>query len=295
MILIDGKVVDFKQFPNKETLLDHNKLDVVYGWNPQRISFKYEDDSDLVKLTILRDYLNSIGEDCEELLIYYMPYSRMDRSEGGSPFTLKTIASMINRLGFKDVIVVEPHSDVTCAVLDNSRPSYINYQLISPVKVAVGFDDNIDYIVFPDAGAQKRYSKMSVKKPLVGFKHRDFTTGKIESLEVVGKIDKFSPRPPKAIIVDDMSSFGGTFVHTAKALREQGIEEVYLLVAHAENSIFHGKFKDDPDNKEELVKTLFAYVDGVFTTDTLLTEHKDSWYTANLNHKLTVYEIEKLV
>lgn len=278
MILIDGKVVDFKQFPNKETLLDHNKLDVVYGWNPQRISFKYEDDSDLVKLTILRDYLNSIGEDCEELLIYYMPYSRMDRSEGGSPFTLKTIASMINRLGFKDVIVVEPHSDVTCAVLDNSRPSYINYQLIQPVMTAVGFNPEYDYVVFPDAGAQKRYNRFTHKNQLVGFKHRDFVTGEIKSLDIVGN---FNGMGKKAIIVDDLSSYGGTFVATATALRQRGIEEVYLLVAHSENSIFKGK--------------LFDHVDKVFTTDTLLTEHKENWHTAIHDKQLVVYEIEKLV
>lgn len=122
---------------------------------------------------------------------------------------------------------------------------------------------------------------MHVKKPLVGFKHRNFETGKIESLEIVGQVDKITPRPAKAIIVDDLSSYGGTFVATADALREQGISEVYLLVAHAENSIFKGK--------------LFEHVDKVFTTDSILTNHKDNWYTKLHSRKLEVFEIEKLI
>lgn len=281
MIKIDGKEVEFKTFPNNETLFNHKSLDAVHGWIPQQVQFKYEDDRDLIKLAMLKDYLDTLKVKSAELVIYYMPYSRMDRSENGSPFTLKTVANFINRLNFPVVTVVEPHSDVTCALLDNSNPYYINYNLISAVKTKVEFDDNIDYIVFPDAGAQKRYSSMHVKKPLVGFKHRNFETGKIESLEIVGQVDKITPRPAKAIIVDDLSSYGGTFVATADALREQGISEVYLLVAHAENSIFKGK--------------LFEHVDKVFTTDSILTNHKDNWYTKLHSRKLEVFEIEKLI
>jgi ribose-phosphate pyrophosphokinase len=280
MIKIDGKEVEFKTFPNNETLFNHNSLDAVHGWIPQQVQFKYESDWDLIKLAMLKDYLDTLNVKSADLVIYYMPYSRMDRSENGSPFTLKTIANFINRLNFPVVTVVEPHSDVTCALLDNSNPYYINYNLISAVKTKVGFDDNIDYIVFPDAGAQKRYSKMPVKKPLVGFKHRNFETGKIESLEIVGQVDKVSPRPAKAIIVDDLSSYGGTFVATADALREQGISEVYLLVAHAENSIFKGK--------------LFEHVDKVFTTDSILTD-QGKVYTSIYREQLEVFEIEKLI
>lgn len=280
MISIDGKVVDFKHFPNKEILFNHESLEALRGWVPQRVTFKWEDDSDIVRLTILKDYLDSIGVEPDELLITYMPYSRMDRSENGSPFTLKSVAKLINRLNFKEVYVVEPHSDVTCAVLDNASPVYINPGLLSVVKKAVDFQDKFDYIVFPDAGAQKRYAKsITTGHQLVGFKNRDFTTGEIKSLDIVGNM--LVGAISKAIIVDDLSSYGGTFVKTAKALREKGVEEVFLLVAHAENSIFKGE--------------LFDHVDGVFTTDSLLTDHKDNWNTAKFKGKLTVFDIEDIL
>ena len=280
MISIDGKVVDFSKFPNGETLFNHNSLDALEGYIPQRVFFKWEDDSDFVKLTILKDYMDSIGVEPEELLIAYMPYSRMDRSENGSPFTLKSVAKLINRLNFKDVYVIEPHSDVTCAVLDNASPVYINPMLLRKVKQAVDFQEKFDYIVFPDAGAQKRYAKsITARNQLVGFKHRDFETSEIKSLEIVGNIVEGAIS--KAIIADDLSSYGGTFIKTANALRVKGIEEVFLLVAHAENSIFK--------------KELFNHVDGVFTTDTLLTEHKDNWTTAKFKNKLTVFNIEEII
>lgn len=283
MISIDGKVVDFTQFPNKEILFNHEGLEAVRGWVPQQVVFKWEDDSDFVKLTILKDYLDSIGVEPDELLITYMPYSRMDRSENGSPFTLKSVAKLINRLNFREVYVVEPHSDVTCAVLDNASPIYVNPDLLAVVKRAIGFQEQFDYIVFPDAGAQKRYAKsITVGNQLVGFKNRDFATGQIKSLDIVGSIHAVSlGDTSKAIIVDDLSSYGGTFIRTAKALRDKGVEEVFLLVAHAENSIFKGE--------------LFDHIDMVFTTDSLLTDHKGNPYTAKFKNKLVVFDIEDIL
>lgn len=280
MILLNGEVVHIDSFPNGESNLDGEGL--ASSINPHRknqISFKYHTDSDLFKLMIVKNYLDTfkVAGDVE-LVVYYMPYSRMDRSENGSPFTLKYVANFINMLNFSKVLIVEPHSDVTTALVDRSEAVYINKELINLVKKAVGFDDEHDYIVFPDAGAQKRYTgKINAKNQLVGFKHRDFKTGKIESLEIVGTVH--SQHLGKAIIVDDLSSYGGTFVATAESLRDYGIEEVFLLVGHAENSIFKGK--------------LFDHVDHVFTTDTILTEHGSDWtLPKDVKSKLTVYPIE---
>jgi ribose-phosphate pyrophosphokinase len=199
----------------------------------------------------------------------------MDRSEGGSPFTLKHVANFINRLQFRKVLVIEPHSDVTCALLDRSEAKYINYELLHKVIGLTEFDVEHDYIVFPDSGASKRYSKMTGYRTLVGHKKRDFATGEIKGLDIIGD---FNGTGKKAIIVDDLSSYGGTFVHTSKALRIKGIEEVCLLVAHAENSIFK--------------RDLFDHVDAVFTTDSILTGYE---YWIRRNRPLRVYKLEEIL
>lgn len=63
-----------------------------------------------------------------------------------------------------------------------------------------------------------------------------------------------------AIIVDDLCSKGGTFVTTAKALKEKGINEISLVVTHCANTIFNG----------ELLTT--NYIEQIITTDSILTK-----------------------
>jgi ribose-phosphate pyrophosphokinase len=201
----------------------------------------------------------------------------MDRSEDGSPFTLKYVANFINNLKFDYVEIVEPHSDVTCALVDRSLPRYINYQLIGRVIEEVGFNPQNDYIVFPDAGAQKRYT-MRFPNVLVGNKKRDFTTGNILGLDIVGDINNVGT---KAIIVDDLTSKGTTFVKTAEKLIDLGMEEIYLLVAHAENTMFKGELFD-------------GLIDKIFTTDSHVTEH-GFWSSRRFQDKLKIYDIEEVL
>lgn len=273
MIKLNSKVVDFTVFPNGETKLDNTDLS-IHRYN--EILFKYENDGDLIKLMFLKKYLDS-SKAIVELIITYMPYSRMDRTENDSPFTLKYVAEFINGLNFNTVTLIEPHSDVSTALIDNCIAKYINFELLPMVMEKVSFDIEQDYIMFPDSGASKRYSKMKFKNVIIGNKERDFQTGEIKGLTLHSS---FEGSGGKVIICDDLSSYGGTFVKSAEALREKGFEDIYLLVAHAENSIFKGK--------------LFENVDKVFTTDSMLTE-QSHWENLKFEKQLKIYEIEEVL
>jgi ribose-phosphate pyrophosphokinase len=277
MILVNGQEVKFETFPNGETRLVADSLND--GWIIKRLSFKYENDSDLIKLMLLKNYLDAIRKNVIEFVIYYMPYSRMDRSENGSPFTLKYIANFINSLNFLNVTVIEPHSDVTTALLNNVKARYINFELLPLVMKEIGFDKESDFIVFPDTTSNKRYGKVKIPNQLTGIKHRNFETGKIESLELAGEVNN---EGFKALLIDDLCSYGGTFLLTAEKLRELGASEIYLLVGHCEDSIFKGSiFQSDLINK-------------VFTTNTILTK-QDYWSNAKYKDRLKVYDIEWLL
>lgn len=274
MIKLNGKVVIFEKFPNGETRLVESEIkNSLHSSN--NVSFKYESDADLIQLLILKKYLDSLKYS-SNLTIKYMPYSRMDRQENESAFTLKYITEFINSLNFLKVKIIEPHSDVSVALLDNVEAHYINFDLLPRVLDAVEFNYEKDYIMFPDAGASKRYSKMKVKNVVIGNKNRDFQTGEIKGLELQGN---FEAGGNKAVIVDDLSSYGGTFVRAAEALKERGIEEVYLLVAHAENSVFKGK--------------LFEHINHLFTTDSIITE-ENNWENAKFKNQLTIYKTEEV-
>jgi ribose-phosphate pyrophosphokinase len=62
------------------------------------------------------------------------------------------------------------------------------------------------------------------------------------------------------IIIDDICSRGGTFYHSAKALKEAGAANIYLYVTHCENTIHEGELLNS-----DLIK-------HIYTTDSILTK-----------------------
>lgn len=279
MIYLDGKAVEFGSFPNGETMLkvelERNR---VYS-----VDFKYEGDADLFRLMLLKKYIDQVGAHAL-LRMMYMPYSRMDRTENDSAFTLKYVTQFINSLNFEDVYVLEPHSDVTMAMLERAFPIYVTVEMLDDVLEMIGFDKDKDYLFFPDAGAQKRYSKLKGFKQAVGFKKRDFQTGKIEGLEIVGDIETGA----KVLILDDLCSRGGTFLHSASKLRDIGAGEVYLFVGHAEDSMLEGQML--------LAKHVNAknyLVDKIFTTDSMFSEKAKTYIKDELSDRIHVFNLIK--
>ena len=57
--------------------------------------------------------------------------------------------------------------------------------------------------------------------------------------------------------MDDICSRGGTFTHTAAALKSAGAKGIYLYVTHCENTIFNGSVLTD------------GMITQVFTTDSI--------------------------
>lgn len=110
-------------------------------------------------------------------------------------------------------------------------------------------------LCYPDEGAAKRYSELLPMEYVFCIKHRDWRTGKIERLELT-EPEKVNGR--NILIVDDICSRGGTFTHTAKALKEAGAEEVMLYVTHYENTILKGTVLTD------------GLISRVFATDSIL-------------------------
>lgn len=281
MIKVNAREIEFNRFPNGELNMDVSSFPTPIfnsAGGKTLIDFKYTEDGDLIKLMFVRKYISSVYPLCQVILrIWQMPYQRMDRSEYGSPFSLKYVSEFINNLDFYKVEIVEPHSDVTPALIDNSFSNYINFNLVDDVIEEIGFDEEVDYIMFPDGGAASRYKNMKFKNVLIGHKDRDFKTGGIKKLDIMGDTSNIVGK--SVLICDDLSSYGGTFNFSAKALREKGAKKVYLLVAHAENSIFKGE--------------LFDNIDKVFTTNSMLTEHEDKNNAERYGNQLQVYNVEE--
>ncbi len=238
MIKLNGNELKIEKFPNYETKIkDFEEL--VQSTN--LIELRYWDDNDLFYLWLVKKRLDELSGHVD-LIIQYMPYSRMDRKISGDLFALKYVAEMINYLNFNSVTIVEPHSNITLNLIKNSRAIYSVLGWLNEIKA----NYQIDKVVLPDKGAAKRYD---IKNALVFDKVRDPKTGKI--LEM--KLSKGKVKPgDKLLIIDDLCSKGGTFAWSSQILKDMGAAEVYLAVAHCEETIFKGVLLDSDSPIEKI-------------------------------------------
>lgn len=291
MIKLNGHTVDFGKFPNGESFADIDKKYINVD-QENKIFLKFENDEDIFHLVMLKDFVdeNSLCNPCK-LIMPYVPYSRMDRQEEKRLFTLKTFSRFINNMNFSEVEIMEPHSEVTPALIDRVRVVDKSKELaliamrdvLDLTKGSCWFTPSYEYtdgssefdmclegllyrakihdiyLVYPDGGADKRYSKqIKYKNVIKCSKKRDFNTGNITQLIVNNPEESQSCKV--AIIVDDLSSKGGTFSWCASELRKSlpNLEQVILCVAHCENTIFDGNVLSGTD------------IDKVYTTNSII-------------------------
>ena len=217
------------------------------------IAWHYESDAELFTVACIREYYAT-----QECILYlpYLPSARMDRVKNPEDvFTLKTFAHLINSLMFDKVVCWDVHSNVSLALID--RIENVNPMVwIDEAIQMLGYSKDSLCLFFPDEGAQKRYGEMFPEyKQAFGIKKRNWETGKIEGFMIVGEENI---KDHEVLIIDDICSYGNTFVKAAEALHEAGAAGINLYVTHCEDAIAKGN-----------VFTC-GLIDHVFTTDSLV-------------------------
>ena len=247
MIIVNGHPIhyDARRFPDGSLSV---KLPPFHGIDELNICWHYEGDSELFTLICVRKhYFN------KQAVLYmpYCPHARMDRvKEADDVFTLKYFCEIINSLNFQRVYIFDVHSSVASALLDRVVNLSAEGDINSAISEVSKKEENL-MLFFPDEGAMKRYSSFSKLPYSFGIKKRDWETGKIEGLDIIGP----SVADKNILIIDDICSKGGTFVRAAKALKEAGAKNIYLYVSHCEDTIFRGE--------------VFNYIEKVYTTDSI--------------------------
>ena len=153
------------------------------------------------------------------LVITYLMGMRMDRVMSfNEAFSLKIVAKTINDMHPDAVFVVEPHSDRTLKLINNSTPLMNHF-----AEAAMTEPEHNYMIVFPDAGAKLRYGEaLENKVPMMTcHKKRDPATGKlsgfgIDNPEVLNEY----PECNAFFVIDDLCDGGGTFCGIADQLKE---------------------------------------------------------------------------
>lgn len=176
-----------------------------------------------------------------KLNIPYFLGARSDRKFGdGTSNYLKTvICPIINSQKFSRVTVLDPHSDVLEACLDNYH-KHSNHRLVKSALTAIDNKNDAQEricLVSPDAGAYKKIfdvaKEFGINNIITANKVRDIKTGQIVKTEVPNLPVSITGEELKYVIIDDICDGGRTFIELAKAIKEQRpTAKIYLVVTH---------------------------------------------------------------
>lgn len=221
-----------------------------------------------------------------KLVIGYMPYSRMDRvHEANTAFSLKVIVQLLSEQtsALEEVFVLDPHSPETLTKFKEfgMKAQEIDYSLADEVMEFANVNLDETWIVFPDRGAANRYDYYKYPNVIICEKTRNFATGAIESVKVDTSSNTFITKEmkPNLIVIDDLCSYGGTFVKVLEAIEKHpdiNFDGAWLVVTHAEKAMEKGE--------------ILEKYDKVFCTDSISVPAESKDMTVeNFTEDVTVY------
>jgi ribose-phosphate pyrophosphokinase len=190
------------------------------------------------------------------VIIPYFSYSRQDRKEMPRvPISSSVVAQMIEQAGASRIVTVDIHSEQQQGFVQIPWDNlYGSYALLPEIK-----SKNLDGLVVasPDKGGLLRatgYAKLlGAAGVALVYKQRDVTlNNKSEALAMIGEV-----KDKNVILVDDMLDTGGTIVHAANYLKNEGAKSIRVAVTHG---LFSG---DAMKNIND------SAIDEVIITDTI--------------------------
>lgn len=280
MIKLNGKTIEGKKFPDGTLSIFDFPIESI--GNSVKIEWQYENDNEFFLLFCCVKHIKQNFKNTEIVLnIPYVYGARMDRTKSNEEvFTLKYFANFINSLNLDKVVIFDPHSDVTPALMNNVQVINPEQMILNTIDVIKKIDTNHKLVIyFPDYGAKKRYGNYFKGYDIVfGIKNRDWNTGKILGIDICDSDGinlnysvnfKDVLKDKTVLMVDDIVSYGGTLAYSADKLKEFECGDIYAYVSHTENSVLN----------EEKCKLLERLKNGtvkkVFTTDSLYTGNSE--------------------
>jgi ribose-phosphate pyrophosphokinase len=176
--------------------------------------------------------LRERGLPTPELVIPNMFGARQDRINptGDVLFTAKFVANMVNSLGAPRVYLLDPHSEVSAALVNRCR-------VVDTAEILGHLRCNIDdfvslpcfeAVIAPDGGAVKRahaVAKTHGKRLLHAWKMRDVKDGRITGY---GTEDMSDFKGSRLLIVDDICDGGRTFMELDAKLPAGSVASLYV-------------------------------------------------------------------
>lgn len=262
MLYLNDNEVKFITFPNKEKRLDL-PLEFINNLHENIVLLNYETDASIFELLLFDEVMAKLKHNYK-LVVGYMPYSRMDRAnEKNTAFSLKVLTQLLSEQtsALKEIFVLDPHSPETLSKFKEygMKVQEVDYSLADEVMEFANVNLDETWIVFPDKGAANRYDYYKYPNVIICEKTRNFATGAIESIKAKITISNGTsvtkgmyPKDTKQnlIVIDDLCSYGGTFVKALEAIETHptiNFYKAWLVVTHAEKAMEEGKVLEKYD------------------------------------------------
>lgn len=228
MIKLNGNIVEFKHF-NDTTI---RVMIPIPQDHYAEVTWLFNDCSEILEILYMLSHLKA--HKCYiKLIAPYWPEARQDSAKADKDcFTLKYLCNFINNIDINEIEIYDVHSPVTTALLNNVK-------IITPKETLQYLINNIlpsdVLIAYPDSGSEHRYSSLLRIPYIVGVKERDWESGMVRSLQILGARHMISGH--SFLMVDDIVSRGSTLFLAAQQLKELGAENIYVYTSHTENTV----------------------------------------------------------
>ena len=193
-------------------------------------------DQNIMELLIMIDAFCRSSASRITAVIPYYGYARKDRKDKPRvPISSKLVANLVVNAGADRVLCMDLHAGQIQGFFDIP----VDHLFAAPVLVKYFQQLHLPNltVVAPDAGGVERaraYAKRLDADLAIIDKRRDKDRANVvDILNVIGEVEG-----KNCLIVDDMIDTAGTLTQSAKALKENGAEEVYACATHA---VFSGK------------------------------------------------------
>lgn len=246
------------KFPDGQqniTIDEHDPCDHV------QIRSRMNSFKDVELIVCANQALKKMGAEVVSLYVPYFLGARSDRAFSYSEchYLRDVICPIINSQGFYRVRVMDPHSNVLEACLNNFRAvSGLYDSFIAWAINSAGINFEYDTLVSPDAGSYKKVLRIKNRyqyRNMISFSKNRNYSGEIEVIAPEYEITN-----SRYIIIDDICDGGGTFIEIAKKIKEKDPKaRIYLIVTHG---IFSKSMSD-----------LIEYFENIYTTDSVKNQY----------------------
>lgn len=181
-----------------------------------------------MELLIMIDALKRASAKTINVIMPYYGYSRQDRKAlSRQPISAKLIADLITTAGATRVIAMDLHAAQIQGFynipIDNFEASSIMVEYFKEKQI----EDIV--VVSPDHGGTTRARKFALNfdAPIAIIDKRRPQPNVAQVMNIIGDV-----KDKNAIIVDDIVDTAGTVIAAAKALRENGAKNIYVVCTH---------------------------------------------------------------